>query len=82
MNLLIAQLVREGGAMHTEKGVCCEPEETTHASTLRSAIIPATILRRWLRRFDRYAVVVDDGAREILIYKHAIVGITDLGPSP
>lgn len=30
-----------------------------------------------LRRFDRFAVVVDTGTREILVYKHAIATITE-----
>jgi host factor-I protein len=28
-----------------------------------------------IRRFDRYAVLIDDGKQEILVYKHAIAGI-------
>ncbi len=32
-----------------------------------------------LKRFDRFAVVVDTGAQEILVYKHAISTITDAG---
>ena len=46
------------------------------------ALVTDKQIKGRIRRFDRYAVVVDDGAREILIYKHAIVGITDLGPHP
>jgi len=35
-----------------------------------------------LRRFDRFAVVVDTGTTEVLIYKHAIATITDTdGPA-
>ncbi|MEM9553136.1 MAG: RNA chaperone Hfq [Acidobacteriota bacterium] len=30
-----------------------------------------------LKRFDRFAVVVDTGTQEILVYKHAISTITD-----
>lgn len=30
-----------------------------------------------LKRFDRFAVVVETGAREILVYKHAIATITE-----
>ncbi|MEM7584918.1 MAG: RNA chaperone Hfq [Acidobacteriota bacterium] len=32
-----------------------------------------------LKRFDRFAVVVDTGAQEILVYKHAISTITEAG---
>ena len=33
-----------------------------------------------LKRFDRFAVVVDTGQQEILVYKHAISTITEAGP--
>jgi len=32
-----------------------------------------------LKRFDRFAVVVDTGQQEILVYKHAISTITEAG---
>ncbi len=32
-----------------------------------------------LKRFDRFAVVVDTGQQEILVYKHAISTITEGG---
>ncbi|MEM1206866.1 MAG: RNA chaperone Hfq [Acidobacteriota bacterium] len=32
-----------------------------------------------LKRFDRFAVVVDTGTQEILVYKHAISTITEAG---
>lgn len=32
-----------------------------------------------LKRFDRFAVVVDTGSEEILVYKHAIATIVDTG---
>jgi host factor-I protein len=32
-----------------------------------------------LKRFDRFAVVVDTGGQEHLIYKHAIATITEAG---
>ncbi|MEM8929825.1 MAG: RNA chaperone Hfq [Acidobacteriota bacterium] len=38
------------------------------------------ILEGRLKRFDRFAVVVDTGNREFLVYKHAIVTITEKGP--
>lgn len=31
-----------------------------------------------LKRFDRFAVVVDTGQEEILVYKHAIATIADV----
>ena len=30
-----------------------------------------------LKRFDRFAIVVDTGAEEVLVYKHAIATITE-----
>lgn len=35
-----------------------------------------------LKRFDRFAVVVDTGTREILVYKHAIATISEATRSP
>jgi host factor-I protein len=32
-----------------------------------------------LKRFDRFAVVVETGGHEILVYKHAITTITEAG---
>lgn len=32
-----------------------------------------------LKRFDRFAVVVDTGSQEILVYKHAIAMISETG---
>lgn len=44
------------------------------------ALVTGKQLKGQIKRFDRYAVVVDDGAQDILIYKHAIVGITEIPP--
>ena len=33
-----------------------------------------------IKRFDRYAVVVESDSLETLLYKHAIVGITEVPP--
>ncbi len=32
-----------------------------------------------IKRFDRYVVLLEDGGREILVYKHAITGIAAAG---
>ena len=34
-----------------------------------------------LKRFDRYAIVVDTGTQEILVYKHAISTIAQVVPA-
>lgn len=44
------------------------------------ALVTGKQLKGLIKRFDRYAVVVDDGTQDILIYKHAIVGITEIPP--
>lgn len=46
------------------------------------ALVTGKQIKGQIKRFDRYAVVVETGGQEVLIYKHAIVGITDLAPSP
>lgn len=40
-------------------------------------LITGKVLEGRLKRFDRFAVVVDTGTIEILVYKHAISTITD-----
>ena len=42
------------------------------------ALVTGKQLKGQIKRFDRYAVVVDDGAQDVLLYKHAIVGITEV----
>lgn len=42
-------------------------------------LIDGTRLEGRLRRFDRFAIVVDTGEAELLVYKHAIAMI---GPLP
>ncbi len=34
-----------------------------------------------LKRFDRFAIVVDTGVQEILVYKHAVSHISEAGGS-
>jgi host factor-I protein len=43
-------------------------------------LITGQTLQGRLKRFDRFAVVVDTGGQEILVYKHAISTITDATP--
>ncbi len=50
------------------------------AKVLVFALVTGKQLKGTIKRFDRYAVVVDDGQQDILIYKHAIVGITEIPP--
>ena len=49
--------------------------------TLVFALVTGKQIKGQIRRFDRYALVVDSGNQEYLIYKHAIVGITDMAPT-
>ncbi len=47
---------------------------------LAFALVTGKQLKGQIRRFDRYAVIVDDGSQDVLLYKHAIVGITEVLP--
>ncbi|MCG8458131.1 MAG: RNA chaperone Hfq [Holophagales bacterium] len=40
-------------------------------------LITGKTLEGRLKRFDRFAVVVDTGSQELLVYKHAIATISD-----
>ena len=40
-------------------------------------LITGQSLEGRLKRFDRFAVVVDTGGQEVLVYKHAISTITE-----
>lgn len=42
-------------------------------------LVTGKTLEGRLKRFDRFAVVVDTGNEEILVYKHAIATITEAG---
>ena len=44
---------------------------------LAFALVTGKAIKGLIKRFDRYVVVVESGSQEILIYKHAIVGITE-----
>ena len=44
---------------------------------LAFALVTGKAIKGRIMRFDRYAVLIEDGACETLIYKHAIVGITE-----
>ena len=39
------------------------------------ALLTGKIIQGRIARFDRYAVVIDDGVRERFLYKHAIACI-------
>ena len=44
---------------------------------LAFSLVTGQAIKGLIKRFDRYAVIVETGSQEVLIYKHAIVGITD-----
>ena len=48
------------------------------ASTMSFQLVTGKLIKGRLRRFDRFAVVVDTGTQELLIYKHAIATITEV----
>ena len=45
-------------------------------------LISGKRLQGRLKRFDRFAIVVDTGPQEILVYKHAISTITETAGHP
>ena len=47
------------------------------ARELAFGLVTAKALKGRILRFDRYVVLVESGGVETLLYKHAIVGITD-----
>ena len=51
------------------------------ARHLTFELVTGKRLQGRLKRFDRFAVVVDTGGQEILVYKHAISTITETGPA-
>ncbi len=50
-------------------------------NVLAFALVTGKAVKGQIKRFDRYAVIVDTGSLETLIYKHAIVAITSTGGS-
>ena len=49
------------------------------ATQLRIELTTGRTVEGVLKRFDRFAVVVDTGGQEILVYKHAIALISAAG---
>ena len=45
---------------------------------LAFSLVTGKALKGHIVRFDRYAILVDTGPQEVLVYKHAIVGITEV----
>ncbi len=45
---------------------------------LAFSLVTGKAIKGQIKRFDRYAVVVETGGLETLVYKHAIVGITEI----
>ncbi len=52
------------------------------ARTMTFEMVNGKLLEGRLRRFDRFAVIVDTGTQEILVYKHAISTITEAKSRP
>lgn len=47
------------------------------ASTLDVGLVTGKALQGRLRRFDRFAIVLELDGREVLVYKHAIATIEE-----
>ncbi len=45
---------------------------------LAFALVSGKAIKGTIKRFDRYAVLVESDSKEILVYKHAIVAITEV----
>lgn len=43
-------------------------------------LVTGRSLKGPIRRFDRFALVVENGGREVLVYKHAIATIAEAPP--
>lgn len=50
------------------------------ATTLAFELVTGRQLEGRLKRFDRFAVILEIEDREILVYKHAIATIAEAGP--
>ncbi|MCP3964275.1 MAG: RNA chaperone Hfq [bacterium] len=48
------------------------------ARVLAISLVTGKAIKGQIKRFDRYAIVVESDSQEILIYKHAIVAITEV----
>ena len=54
-------------------------QKLKEASTVQVELMTGRSLTGILKRFDRFAVVVESEGREMLIYKHAIALIASAG---
>lgn len=57
-------------------------ESLKEARLLVFALVTGKQIKGRIKRFDRYAVVVDTGQQEMLVYKHALSAITEANPRP
>ncbi len=49
---------------------------------LAFALMTGKAIKGHITRFDRYVIVVRHGSEETLLFKHAIVAITEVAPEP
>jgi host factor-I protein len=52
------------------------------AQVMHVELVTGRTLVGRLKRFDRFAVVIESGGNELLVYKHAISTIATAGPPP
>ena len=57
-------------------------ESLKEARLLVFALVTGKQIKGRIKRFDRYAVVIDTGQQEMLVYKHALSAITEANPRP
>ncbi|MDH3745524.1 MAG: RNA chaperone Hfq [Acidobacteriota bacterium] len=56
-------------------------EWTRSAAPVRLTMINGTVLEGTIKKFDRFAVVLETDKREALVYKHAIASLETSGES-
>ncbi|MCP3962397.1 MAG: hypothetical protein GY719_31530 [bacterium] len=59
--------------LHIQESFLFESLRESHPVVV--ALLSGDLIQGRIRRFDPYAVVIDDGAEERLLYKHAIACI-------
>ena len=57
-------------------------ESLKEGRTLVFALVTGKQLKGRIKRFDRYAIIVEGGPQEMLVYKHAISAITAVSSGP
>lgn len=57
-------------------------ESLKEGRILALALVTGKQIKGRIKRFDRYTVLLETGTQDVLIYKHAISGLTEVGRAP